>query len=969
MRPDSGSRVWASAVTIAVLLLAGAMVFLPTVQAAVGPGPQPKVFTTLRVGALQEPDSLNPFVGVLSGSYEIWAHTYELLVGIGPDTTPVPALAQSWSVDASQRVWTFNLVHNATWHDSTPTNPQPFTAEDVNFTFRRIWTQTAWNPLGCNLGLLQSYLGNPATNTGVDVNNITVLDPYTIRIPTYQPKANILAMFIQILPKHIWASIPCNQATHVANVPPIGTGMYKLTTWVHGTYIQLDLNTNYWRLDPTQDYVDRILITYYADATGLYNAFVAGTIDATAALPADKFNLVPNSVGGASSPNVGRFAVDAIEMAEVGACLASDQLISDWGAHGGRNWLLTNVTVRQALQFAVDRQNLVDNVISGEGRPGSTLIPPATPYWHYNVTAGENYSFNLNRARALLNDPAGDGFTLKAGQTVPGDYGQNLDPAAGNNQDAFADTDGDNIRDVVNPARVVAGDQWGSSAPNSNMLSFTISVRNYDAQGQNAALRMENWWSQVGIRVTTDVVTESKLIGITYACSEDMYIWGWGGDVDPDFLLSVMTTEQILNWQDAWYSNATYDSDYVKQQQQVNPTQRQQTIWEMQKILYHDAAYLIMYYPYSLTVVRTDTFVGWGSWNAHPGLGLTGYGNDLVMLTVRAAGGVTNQCPTTPVLEGAAPRHVYANVSTSFTANASDPEDDPITWVFYWGQGNTSQSTTPAGVTQATQSFLWNITGTYNVTAIISDGKCGSTSTSAPFQVIVDPLPAQYGWIFGTVRDGTNPAHPAISGATVDALLAGGTEHHSTSTDANGGYNLTVAVGTFPVVASQALYTPDTRTGVVVAQKVSVRVDFNLTQNQGWIAGRVTSSASGSALGNVTIRVTGPRQTSARTDGSGDYNVTLPPGTYNVSASRSGYYDKNATGVAVVIGTVTTQNFALDPLPVPPEGLSPLVVAAIGLGVVAVIAVLAIWLLVRRRKKEEEIVAPPEKPSEPPKSP
>ena len=214
------TRAWASILAIIVL----SSIFVGAGGRATGPSvsaqAQGQTFSTLRVGELQQPDSLNPFVGVLTASYIVWAHTYDLLVGIGPDLTPVPSLAQSWSVDSAGLNWTFNLVHNATFHDGVP-----FTAEDVNFTFRYIWPQTDWNPIGCDLTLLQSYLGDPTTNTGVDVNNITVLDPYTIRIPTYQPKANMLSMFIQILPKHIWSSISCEQAVHVSNDPPIGTGM------------------------------------------------------------------------------------------------------------------------------------------------------------------------------------------------------------------------------------------------------------------------------------------------------------------------------------------------------------------------------------------------------------------------------------------------------------------------------------------------------------------------------------------------------------------------------------------------------------------------------------------------------------------------------------------------------------------------------------------------------------------------
>ena len=948
---------------IAALLLAGTMVVLPSVQAAVGPGPEPKAFSTLRVGALQEPDSLNPFRGVLSASYVIWAHTYELLVGIGPDLTPIPAIANNWTVDAANLNWTFHIQQGVKFHDGVA-----LTAEDVNFTFRYIWPQTPWNPIGCDLALLQSYLGDPSSNVGVDVNNITVLDPYTIRIPTWQPKANMLSMFIQILPEHIWSGISCNRATNIANNPPIGTGMYKLTTWVRGRYIQLDLNTDYWRLSPTEDYVDQIIISFYGSSAALDNAFRAGSIDATSELPADKFQLMPNPVGGPGPPNVGKLSVDAIELSEVGMCLASDQLISDWGARGGRNWLLTNLTVRQALQLSADRANLVQNVINGLGKPGSTLIAPATPFWHYNVTAAENLTFDLDRARRLLDDPKGDGAPLRAGMTVPGDYGQNIDPANPLNKDAFIDTDANSIRNVVDPTQVVAGDQWGPSAPNSNELSFTISVRSYSAENLNSADRLETWWGQIGISVVTDTVSENQLISITYDCSEDLYIWGWGGDVDPDFILSVMTTGQILNWQDAWYSNQTYDDDYVLQQRQVDPYQRQATIFEMQRILYRDAAYIILYYPFSLTLVRTDRFTGWGDWTTHPGLGLTGFGNDLLMLTLRAAtGGPGNQCPTTPVLEGVFPRNVFVNVSSGFTANASDPESNPLDWIFDWGDTTNTPVSTAGGVTQAFAAHAWNATGTYTVRVTVTDGLCGSNVVSLPATIVVEAVPVHHGWINGTVRDGTDPAHPPIAGATVTAILAGTTTNYSYTTAANGTYTLLLANGTYNVSASQALYAMDIRTAVVVADNAQT-IDFSLLQKRGWLAGTVRA-AGGGPISSATIIITGFRSATAQTDNQGRYNVTLAPGAYSATASAGGYYNKTVSGLTIADGATTTANFDLDLVPVPAPGISPLVIAAVVGVILAVILGLAAWMIVRRRKKEEEIEGPPLPPPPPPKNP
>ena len=132
---------WVSVFLVSALTLSA--LFAPIGRASTS-GPEAQAAgSSLRIGALQEPDSLNPNVGVLNAAYVVWAHVYELLVGIGPDLTPIPSLAQSWQVTPDQVNWTFHLVTNAMWHDGVP-----FTAEDVNFTFRMIAAQSAWNPVG-----------------------------------------------------------------------------------------------------------------------------------------------------------------------------------------------------------------------------------------------------------------------------------------------------------------------------------------------------------------------------------------------------------------------------------------------------------------------------------------------------------------------------------------------------------------------------------------------------------------------------------------------------------------------------------------------------------------------------------------------------------------------------------------------------------------------------------------------------
>jgi ABC-type transport system substrate-binding protein len=128
-----------------------------------------------------------------------------------------------------------------------------------------------------------------------------------------------------------------------------------------------------------------------------------------------------------------------------------------------------------------------------------------------------------------------------------------------------------------------------------------------------------NWFKEIGIGLQLRVVESAQMIDTNLAGGMDTYLWGWGFDADPDFALSVFTTNQIGSWSDCFYSNATYDALYEQQHSAVNLQQRQQTIIEMQKFLYYEAPYIMLAYSLNVRAYRTDTFTGWVDQTQNPG--------------------------------------------------------------------------------------------------------------------------------------------------------------------------------------------------------------------------------------------------------------------------------------------------------------------------------------------------------------
>ena len=106
-------------------------------------------------------------------------------------------------------------------------------------------------------------------------------------------------------------------------------------------------------------------------------------------------------------------------------------------------------------------------------------------------------------------------------------------------------------------------------------------------------------------------MSDTALTDAIYAADYDMFIWGWGSDADPDFILSVLTCDQIMGWSDTFWCNEDYSRMYQEQKKQLDLDERAATIKEMQRIAYEDNPYVIFYYDNQFEAWRTDKFEGW----------------------------------------------------------------------------------------------------------------------------------------------------------------------------------------------------------------------------------------------------------------------------------------------------------------------------------------------------------------------
>jgi len=762
------------------------------------------------------------------------------------------------------------------------------TAHDVAFTYNLILD----NPGPCALYI--DYLRN--------FTSVTALDDYTVQITTDTPKATMLSIIAPILPEHLWGAVPAGQLDKVNPFStlyfpngPVGSGPFVLYAYAVDDITKFRKFADYYG---GIVHFDELWLKIFLDTEAMLNALYAGDIDIASQVPPNVWTTV------LGHDNIDGQAVREISMTELGLNVCPVDMRY---AGASTNYELLNTSVRKAIAMAINKTDLLQNVYYGLGDMGGSHIAPASAFWHYNITPAEEYKFNLAQANALL-DASG-----------------------------YIDTDSDGIREN------------GTSGAE---LSFLFNVIIDNSEDVQAGTRIANWLDQIGIYAPPQAVSEDSIITQWIGMKYDMYIWGWGGDADPSFMLSVMTTDQVPDskndwsaWSDCFYANSYYDQLFQQQQNEVDPNARQEIVHEMQQILYRDSPYVVLVNPFGLYAYRTDRFTNWPDMVSHPGMttmsGWTGGAWLFYEILPYTWTGPTN------VVAGE-DGEAAVNETISFTGSASDP-DDPIasltwTWEFLEPIGTTIVKT------GQTVTYKFVNLGTVTIKLTVTDPDDQSMSDTIIFVV------KEYenaGWLEGYVKDS--------SGDPIEAAIVTVVENTRT-TDATGHYNFTLVAGTYNVTADAVGFAASGEQMVVITKDSLTWQNFTLVSNAGTLAGQVTDEKTGEPLeGALLVVKLGDVNRQDMTDANGNYSIDLlEAGRYNVNASVSGY-ETFMTSVTITAGQTTTLDISLQ------EGgkggeLSTAILAAIIGIIVLVIAAAVVLMLMKRRKAEEPPAAPPPSP-------
>jgi peptide/nickel transport system substrate-binding protein len=391
------------------------------------------------------------------------------------------------------------------------------------------------------------------------IESIETPDEHTVVFKTKDPSVQMLSMAVYILPKHIWEDVPADETKSFANEPAIGSGPFQAVEWREGQFARLEANPDYFRGAP---HIDEIIFQFYDNDDTMVQAFRNGEVDYIAWFPINLFKSLENQEGieTNSAPDPG--------FTELGFNLyePSPEAIEEFDApktSTGHPALLDS-RVREAINWAIDEEALTKRILQGEGIPGSTLVPPALARYHLEIPESELQGFDIERSRQLL-DEAG-----------------------------WRDTNGN-----------------GTVDKDGEELQLRLFVRSEDKDSVTAGQFIEDWFGEAGIGLETKAIGDTALTDAIYAADYDMFIWGWGSEMDPDFILSILTCDQIMGWSDTFWCNEEYSRMYQEQKTQLDLEERAATIKEMQRIAYEQNPYVVFYYDNQPEAWRTDRFEGW----------------------------------------------------------------------------------------------------------------------------------------------------------------------------------------------------------------------------------------------------------------------------------------------------------------------------------------------------------------------
>ncbi|MEF9919062.1 MAG: ABC transporter substrate-binding protein [Eubacterium sp.] len=454
---------------------------------------------TMVYGAEFENDKINP---ILSATYED-DFFFRGLMRQDKNCVPQKDIAKDIEISADKLTYTFTLRDDVKFHDG-----EKLTADDVVFTIKSIM--------------------DPKVNSGratefQEVAKIEKVDDYKVIITLKQQFPPLLdKMTVGIVPEHILTGKDINEAEF--NHQPVGAGPYKFVNWTTGESLAMSRFDDYYGKTPK---IENIIFKFLPDYNTRAMQLESGEIDFTF--------IEPSQVE----------KIDKGEKTTVFKCNTADYRCMEYNF--AKTDLFKDVKVRQALNYATNKEEIVKSIAHGYGYAAYTPLQSGK-YINKDI---EKYDFDTTKAGALLGE---------AGWTKGSD---------------------------------------GILEKNGKKFSFTLTAPVSDEVRVNIANSLASEWKKMGIDVKVDALDWSAID--IYEC--EAFVLGFGSPFDPDtdtYPMFVSTQNKAPGQNYGSYNNKVVDETLQAARVGTSDEERTKQYDAFQKALADDPAYDMICYLQAL---------------------------------------------------------------------------------------------------------------------------------------------------------------------------------------------------------------------------------------------------------------------------------------------------------------------------------------------------------------------------------
>ncbi|MBW7881387.1 MAG: hypothetical protein H3C34_01900 [Caldilineaceae bacterium] len=376
------ASVWVTLLLVVTLALSACAA--PAAPATTGAAPAGEaaageaaaVGGTLVIARPTDAVGLDPKVETTSPGNWVMSNIYENLVKLDTDLAFKPALAERWELVEPDR-WRFFLRQGVKFHDGTD-----FTADAVKFSIDRIK-----NP---------DDPGRSASNLR-PIIAVEVVDDYTVDIVTDGPYGPLLNIMSLVYATGIVSPAAVEQFGEDFTLHPVGTGPFKFVEWKTNDQIVIERFDEYWG-EPAK--LDQVIYRVIPEESARMLALDTGEVQMVMAPAPSQLDIYRDD------PNFTLHETPGVRVIFFGMMTAREPL--------------SDVRVRQALNYGFDRQAVLDNIVEGAGYlPQAYISPPVFGF----ADTSEYFVYDPERATSLLDDAGwtdtdGDGIRDKDGQKL-----------------------------------------------------------------------------------------------------------------------------------------------------------------------------------------------------------------------------------------------------------------------------------------------------------------------------------------------------------------------------------------------------------------------------------------------------------------------------------------------------------------------------------------------------------------------